>query len=324
MKALILGGAGFIGFHLAKSLSDEGNQVTICDNLSRGRNDDSLKQLVSRGNINFVEADIIRKNALTKLGNRFDIVYHLAAINGTRYFYEIPYQVLRVNIMSLINVLDWLAGVECSKLVWTSSSETYAGTSTFVDIPLPTPENIPLVISDVYNPRFSYAGSKIAGELLCLNFAKTCGLNVTVVRPGNVYGPRMGYEHVIPEFIMRIIKREEPFRVYGGNQTRSFCFIRDFVQGIKLIGESSKTDRKIINLGSDKEEIRMKDLAAKMFDLFNYHPTMEILPAPEGSVERRCCDTGTAKTLVGYEPQVSLDAGLRITYDWYLSQSASK
>ena len=87
MKALILGGAGFIGFHLAKSLSDEGNQVTICDNLSRGRNDDSLKQLVSRGNVNFVEADIIRTNELSKLGQRFDTVYHSEATKWTSIFH---------------------------------------------------------------------------------------------------------------------------------------------------------------------------------------------------------------------------------------------
>lgn len=318
MKVLILGGAGFIGFHLSGHLADEGYQVTIGDNLSRGRADDDFKQLVNRSNVKFIEVDLTQRRELDKLEKDFDIVYHLAAINGTRYFYEIPHEVLRVNILSLINVLDWLVNAECKKMLWTSSSETYAGTSTLTRIPFPTPEEVPLVIANVFNPRFSYAGSKIIGELLCLNYAKAYGLNLNIVRPGNVYGPRMGYEHVIPEFIMRLIKRENPFKIYGGHQTRSFCFVEDFIRGVKLVGESPKANGEIINLGNDKEEIHIEDLARRMFNLFNFHPKIESLPPPKGSVDRRCCDINKARTLLGYEPQISLEIGLPITYDWYL------
>jgi UDP-glucose 4-epimerase/UDP-glucuronate decarboxylase len=321
MKILVTGGAGFIGFHLSNYLADGGAQVVICDNLFRGRADEDFNKLLKRHNVKFINIDLTEKQKLDALEKEFDIVYHLAAINGTRYFYEIPHEVLRVNILSLINILDWLRDTKCKRMVWTSSSETYAGTFSLVDTPIPTPEEVPLTIADVSNPRFSYAGSKIAGELLCLSYAKAYDLDVGIVRPHNIYGPRMGYEHVIPQFIKRIIKRENPFKIYGGHQSRTFCFIEDCVKGLKLVGESAEIGTGIVNIGNNKEEISIKNLAHKMFDIFDFHPKLEVLPPPEGSVDRRCPDISKAKMLVGYEPQIHLDQGLQITYDWYLKHA---
>lgn len=318
MKILIVGGAGFTGFHLSRYLADENHEVTICDNLFKGRLDDDFRQLIKRKNVRFIEIELTQRKDIDKLENDFDIVYHLAAISGVKYFYEMPHEVLRVNILSLLNVLHWLIGTKCKRFVWTSSSEVYAGAENLVKIPVPTPEEIPLVIADVYNPRFSYAGSKIIGELLCLSYAKAYDLNVSIVRPSNIYGPRMGYDQVIPQFIKRILKREDSFQIYGENQIRAFCFVEDFVRGIKTIGESSEIGGEIINLGNGKEEISIRELADKMFNLFHYHPKIEVLPPPVGSVARRAPDTSKAKRLVGYEPQVNLDTGLQITYDWYL------
>lgn len=321
MKVLVTGGAGFIGFHLSKYLADKGEQVVICDNLLRAHVDEDFNNLLKQRHVKFINIDLTEKQKLDKLEKDFDIVYHLAAINGTRYFYEIPHEVLRVNILSLINMLDWLTGTNCKSIVWTSSSETYASTYSLVDTPIPTPEEVPLTIADVSNPRFSYAGSKIAGELLCLSYAKAYDLDVRIVRPHNIYGPRMGYEHVIPQFIMRIIKREDPFKIYGDHQSRAFCFVEDFIKGLKLVGESKEIGTNIVNVGNDKEEISIKNLASKMFDLFDFHPKLEILPPPEGSVDRRCPDINKARTLTGYEPQISLDKGLQITFDWYLKHT---
>lgn len=325
MKALVTGGAGFIGLHLSKHLADEGYKVSICDNLFRGGADDDFNNLIKRDNVKFIEIDLTERGELDKLGRDFDIVYHLAAINGTRYFYEIPHEVLRVNILSLVNILDWLVGTGCKRLVWTSSSEVYAGTTSLVNMPIPTSEEVPLTIADVTNPRFSYAGSKIVGELLCLNYTKNYDLNVSIIRPHNIYGPRMGYEHVIPQFIMRVIKKEESFKIYGEQQSRAFCFVEDFVKGMKLIGDlPQKTSGEIINIGNDKEEIKIKDLAYKMFNLFDFHPKLETFPPPKGSVDRRCPDISKARTLIGYEPQIDLDAGLKKTYDWYLKHSGGE
>jgi len=318
MKVLIAGGAGFIGLHLAKYLAEKRDDVTICDNLFRGEMDSELTDLIKSENVEFVNADLTDGKEFEKIEPDFDLVYHLAAINGTNFFYDIPHVVLRVNVLTLLNTLDWLTRKNCQKLIWTSSSEVYAGAIALNKVPVPTPEDIPLVIEDVFNPRFSYAASKIVGESLCLNYAKSCGLNVSIVRPHNIYGPRMGYEHVIPQFITRIIRREDPFRIYGGSQSRAFCFIEDLVRGLASIGESPKTNNEIVNIGNDKEEITIINLTGKMFDLFHFHPELEILPPPKGSVNRRCPDITKARELLGYEPQIDLNTGLQRTYDWYL------
>lgn len=318
MKVLIAGGAGFIGLHLAKYLAEKRDDVTICDNLFRGEMDSELTDLIKSENVEFVNADLTDGKEFEKIEPDFDLVYHLAAINGTNFFYDIPHVVLRVNVLTLLNTLDWLTRKNCQKLIWTSSSEVYAGAIALNKVPVPTPEDIPLVIEDVFNPRFSYAASKIVGESLCLNYARSCGLNVSIVRPHNIYGPRMGYEHVIPQFITRIIRREDPFRIYGGSQSRAFCFIEDLVRGLASIGESPKTNNEIVNIGNDKEEITIINLTGKMFDLFHFHPELEILPPLKGSVNRRCPDITKARELLGYEPQIDLNTGLQRTYDWYL------
>jgi UDP-glucose 4-epimerase len=316
MKILITGGAGFIGFHLAKHLTNDGNIVVVCDNLFRGQVDDDFASLLQRPNISFVNVDLSVKENLNELDSDFDMVYHLAAINGTRYFYEVPHKVLRYNILLLVNVLDWLNSSQ--KMVWTSSSEVYAGTVAMGKANIPTNEGVAVAIDDISNPRFSYAASKIAGESLCLSYARAYGLHIVIVRPHNIYGPRMGYDHVIPQFISRILERQNPFKLYGGDQTRAFCFIDDFVTGLRLIGESPLTDGQIINLGNDQEEVSIIDLASRLFDLSGFRPRLENLPAPEGSIHRRCPDITKARDLVGFYPQTNLEAGLRKTYDWYL------
>ncbi|MBI2847923.1 MAG: NAD-dependent epimerase/dehydratase family protein [Chloroflexi bacterium] len=319
MKALVTGGAGFIGYHLVKHLLEKDCEVTACDDFFRGRRDDDFATLAEYGNFRFESADLTDATALRRLPNDFDIIYHLAAINGTRYFYEIPAQVLRVNILSTINLLDWMTRTSCRKLIIMSSSETYAGTMSTVGLPVPTPETVPLTVSDVLNPRFSYAGSKIAGELLAVNYGRTHGIQTAVIRPHNIYGPRMGYEHVIPEFLMRIINRENPFRIHGGRQSRAFCHVSDFVQAMESLAHTPcPTDRPLImNIGNDREEITIPELADKMFDMFNFHPEMKVNPVPEGSVDRRCPDISLARAVLGYEPQVDLETGLRDTYEWY-------
>lgn len=322
MKILITGGAGFIGFHLAKHLTDDGNIVVVCDNLFRGQVDNDFASLLRRPNIRFVNVDLSIKENLNELDSDFDMVYHLAAINGTRYFYEVPHKVLRNNILSLVNMLDWLNSSQ--KMVWTSSSEVYAGTVAMGMASVPTTEGVAVAIDDISNPRFSYAASKIAGESLCLSYARAYGLRIAIVRPHNMYGPRMGYDHVIPQFISRILERQNPFKLYGGDQSRAFCFIDDFVIGLRLIGESPLTDGQIINLGNDQEEVSITDLASRLFDLSGFHPKVENLPAAEGSIHRRCPDITKARELVGFCPETSLDDGLQKTYNWYLEHYLPK
>lgn len=318
-----MGGAGFIGFHLAKHLADQGNQVVICDNLFRGRRDADFEQLLEKSNVTFHDLDLTERAQLAELPTDCDVIFHLAAINGTRHFYEIPYQVIRTNLLSLINVLDWMGITECKSFVWASSPEVYAGSVEVYDVEVPTPESVPLTITDVSNPRFSYAGSKIAGELLCFHFANTSNAKIIALRIHNAYGPREGYEHVIPQFIVRILERQNPFVIYGAEQTRSFCFVDDIVRGMILAAELPN-DRTVttINIGND-QEVSVLEIAENLFDLADFHPAVDLSPSPLGSVDRRCPDLGIAREILGYEPQIGLEEGLRRTFQWYSQNHGS-
>ena len=316
-KVLITGGAGFIGYHLGKSLAEEGYEVTLCDNFFRGKLDDDLHRLCQQNNVKFINCDLTQRESLERLEKDYAHLYHLAAINGTRYFYEIPERVLRINILALINLLDWFVESHCEKILFASSSEVYAGTARAFKIPVPTSEDVCLTVDNVYNARLSYAGSKIVGELLMINYARAYKFPIVIVRYHNIYGPRMGYEHVIPEFCMRIIAKENPFRILGSSEVRAFCYVDDAVQATKLVMKSANINNEIIKIGNSGEKVSILELAEKMFELFDSHPSIRILPAPEGSVKQRCPDISKLIRLTGYQPKVNLTEGLHKTFEWY-------
>ena len=315
-KVLVTGGAGFIGYHLSKHLAKEGNEVTVVDNLFRGKMDNELEELIKMENVKYVEADLTDYKSFENLDGDYDYVYHLAAINGTKYFYEIPDKVLRTNILSAINILDWFVKSKSKKILFTSSSETYAGAMRKFELDIPTPEDIPLCIEDIKNPRWSYAGSKIIGELLFSNYAKKHDFDMTIIRYHNIYGPRMGYEHVIPEFLLRTYKKTDPFPVYG-NASRAFCYIDDAVEATKLVMENKNCNGEVLNIGNDLEETSIVDLAKTMFEVLNYTAKIEINPAPEGSVNRRCPNINKLKKLTGYKPKFNLKKGIELTHKYY-------
>ena len=321
-KILVTGGAGFIGYHLGKSLAGEGHEVNLCDNLFRGKMDGELQKLREQSNVSFFTCDLTQREELDKLEKDYDQVYHLAAINGTRYFYEVPETVLRVNVLALVNLLDWFVENCSGKILFASSSEVYAGTARAFGVPIPTPEDVSLVIDDVQNPRLSYAGSKIIGELFSINYQRAYKFPMTIIRYHNIYGPRMGYEHVIPEFCLRILSKEGPFRIYGGSESRAFCYIDDAIRATKLAMDSTSTNNEIVHIGNPNEEITITELANKMFGLFNFYPSVEILPAPQGSVNRRCPDITKLTRLTGYRPETDLAEGLKKTFDWYKDAAA--
>jgi len=254
-KALITGGLGFIGFHLAKHLHEKGDKVIICDNQFRGKIDDEIKKFLKKNDVEYIDMDMTDKKDFEKLDSNYDAIYHLAAINGTKYFYQMPEEVLRVNLLSTINLLEWIKDTSCKDVLFSSSSEVYSGTIQKFGWKIPTEEDVPLCIEDVNNPRYSYGGSKIAGELLFMNYGRKYSLNTRIVRFHNIYGERMGYEHVIPEFFKRIFDKVDPFPIYGGNETRSFIYVGDGVRAARLVMENEKIKNQIINIGNETEEI---------------------------------------------------------------------
>ena len=320
-RIIVTGGGGFIGYHLADYLSRQADtQVTIIDNHSRGAADDMFLELSARENVIALNADMTQKNFYTKLSGRYDEIYHLAAINGTKNFYERPYEVLRVNLLSLINMLEWCTAENCGGFLFSSSSEAYAGTvNRFNDAAqfIPSAEDIPLTIGNVMNPRWSYGGSKLAGELLTINYCRTRGVPFRIIRYHNVYGERMGFDHVLPEFFKRVHDEANPFPIFGGQETRAFCAVEDAVRATEAVMLSDKCDGEIIHIGNSKQEIKIIDLLALVFDVANFHPAVEIKPAPSGSVARRCPDTRKLLSLTGFEAQITLEKALPKMYSWY-------
>ncbi|MBU1179721.1 NAD-dependent epimerase/dehydratase family protein, partial [Patescibacteria group bacterium] len=237
----------------------------------------------------------------------------------TGLFYEVPDEILRVGILTTINILEWIKNKNRDgKIMFTSSNEAYAGAlESFNQLPIPTAEGVPLVISDPYNPRWSYAGTKLIGELLFINYSRVNNFRMSIVSPHNFYGPRAGTGHVIPDFIERILKKENPFYVYGGEDTRSFCYIDDAITQIVAVMETKKTDGETIFLGREKET-KIIDLAKTLFDVVDYHPEIIIgRPSPKGSVKRRCPDTTKLYNLTGVKATTSLEDGLAKTFEWY-------
>jgi len=323
-RVLITGGAGFIGYHLADRLAAAGKEIVVVDNFALGKADDAFRELCALPNVTFVEADLTDPHAWEALGGGFGHVYHLAAINSTKLFYEIPHEILRTALLMNVYALEWFKTHNAEgKILFTSSNEAYSGAlEAFGILPLPTPENVPLVIADPYNPRWSYAGTKLIGELLFINYGRSFKLRTAIVRPHNFYGPRSGH-HVIPDVLERITRREEPFALYGADETRSFCYIDDAVEAIQQVMESDATDGGTYHIGTGVET-KVEALIEELFELMHWHPErVEKKNAPEGSVKRRVPDVSKIKKDIGWEAKTSLREGLERTVGWYLKNPKS-
>jgi UDP-glucuronate decarboxylase len=318
---LILGGAGFIGYHLAQRLAAEGRPVTIVDDFSRGRLDPELETLCARPGVTLHQADLTRPDGLAGLPRQWEQVYMLAAVVGVRNVETDPARVVRVNTLAVLNVLDWLPG-RGEVLFFASTSETYAGGVAAGTVPVPTPEDVPLSVPDIGAPRFAYAASKILGEAAVLHTARARGLRAVIGRFHNVYGPRMGVDHVIPELSVRALRREDPFRVYGGEQRRAFCHVSDAVEALVRLTATEAAWGQVVNIGNDGEETRVDDLVRLVLRLARFEPAIDPRPAPAGSVARRCPDIGRLRGLTGFTPKVALEPGVSDTFAWYREWSA--
>jgi nucleoside-diphosphate-sugar epimerase len=309
MKALVLGGAGFIGVHMTRRLVADGHEVTVVDDFSRGRNDPELSEL----NVPVISADLTDPRAFDAIPHGWDQVYMLAAVVGVRNVEKDPARVVRINTLALLNTLDWLQPGE--KLFFASTSEVYAGGVSAGIVPVPTPEIVPLMIEDITAPRFAYAGSKLLGEQAVVHIARAKEIPFVIGRFHNVYGPRMGADHVIPELSLRAIRREDPFKVFGTDQYRAFCYVDDAVEAmLRLMDQASG---EIVHIGNDSEETNIGDLTKLVLRVADHFPALDVEDAPAGSVARRCPDLTKLRALTGFEPVVSLEEGVRRTFDWY-------
>ena len=314
MKILITGGSGFIGAHLAKQCASEGYETHICDNNHRGKNDDFISGMIENHNVVFKRLDLTKEDEVKTLDKDYDIIFHLAAINGTENFYSIPYTVMQVAIQSTANLLAHFMGTKV-KFVFSSSSEAYAGSIKMDESLIPTSETVPCAIEDVLNERFSYGGSKLACEIMINSFHKQYGLDYQIIRYHNIYGPRMGTKHVMPQFIKRAKDVENPFSFFLATQTRASCYIDDAVRSTLDLGLSSQQG--IFHIGNDQEEIDIFSVAKIVNEWYDNDVEYIIKEAPQGSVERRCPDINKLRNALGYSPKINLREGLYKTMEWY-------
>lgn len=318
MKVLVLGGAGFIGMNIVKKLSEKVNfHITIADNLFRGKKDTYLKSILKKDNVNLIENDFTDYKAFDELDKDYDYVYMLASVVGVKYTEDIPDELIRINTSLIINTLEWLKKSYCKKVLFTSTSECYSGTTDIWGYKVPTSESVPLCISDIKNPRFTYAVTKLLGEAGFYHYSKIHDFKVTIVRYHNVYGPRMGFKHVIPQVTQRFLEGEKEFKIFGYDQTRAFNYIDDAVDGTIGAMESSNTDGEILHIGDMRFEITIEELVTYIGYLLKYNGTYSFVNAPEGSVSRRCPDTTLASKLFNYKPQVDWKLGVKDTVEWY-------
>ncbi|WP_103019498.1 NAD-dependent epimerase/dehydratase family protein [Salinibacter altiplanensis] len=318
-RVLLLGGAGFIGYHLARHLVNHGNcEITLVDNFFRGKRDRELEELLQSPRVNTVEGDLTEMGTFDQLADDYDHVYALAAVVGVGYTEDMPHEVWRINTAITLNTLEWLSESDVSRVLFASTSETYAGTVEEFGADIPTPEDVPLCITDIKQPRFTYAVTKMLGESGFAHYAEAYDFDQITVRFHNVYGPRMGFKHVIPQVAQRFYEEEDPFTIYGYDQTRAFCHIDDAVRGVVEAMASDSAPGRIFHIGDDRDEITIETLIRYIGDIAGFDSTYEKGPSHAGSVSRRCPDVSRARDVFGYEPQVHWKEGVRETVEWYL------
>jgi nucleoside-diphosphate-sugar epimerase len=316
LRALITGGAGFIGVHLARRLLAERARVDLVDDFSRGRRDPDLAALSQDAAVRCIERDVLVPGSLDDLPADYHLVFHLAAIVGVANVTRQPLEVLRRNLEMLLAVQSLAARQRrLQRLVFASTSEVHAGSASHLGLLVPTPEDAPVVLPDLAQSRATYLLSKLYGEALCYH----AGLPFTIIRPYNIYGPRMGMAHVIPELLQRAERTREggTMTVYSMSHRRAFCYVSDAVELIVRLALAEDAVGAAFNVGNQAEELAVGQLAALVMSTVGRQLTLEPGPDTPGSPARRCPDMSRTSTVTGYLAGVSLPVGLRKTYDWY-------
>lgn len=303
-KILVTGGSGFIGAHLTKKLVALGNEVVVVDNFRRS---DPARLESIKDRIQLIDKDVRDICQIAEQLENLDCVFHLAAINGTSNFYDHAQDVLDVALRGTLQVFDLAIKVGAKEIFVASSSEVYAHARK-----IPTPEDIECLIPDVWNPRFSYGGGKLAQELITANYYNDQFERKIIFRPHNIYGRNMGDGHVIPNLVSKIKEAQklgrESIEILGdGEQTRSFMHVDDFIEGLMTVYQRG-SGGEIYHIGVE-EEVSIKHLLKIIQSALGTKLSVKNVPAPEGETSRRCPDTTKLRGL-GFEAKHDLASGI--------------
>ena len=298
-KAVVTGGAGFIGSHIADRLTGQGYQVVIIDDLSTG-NKENIAALLKQNNIEFIEGSIVDLSLLNKLFRGVDYVFHLAAIPSVPRSIKNPQASHEVNITGTLNVLLAARDTGVKKVIYASSCAVYGDTPT-----LPIKEEM------LPKPQSPYAVTKLAWDYYCQVFHQVYGLPTVCLRYFNIYGPRQDpnsqYAAVIPRFIRRVIDDKPPIIFGDGEQTRDFVFVTDVVLANILAAESDATG--VLNVGQG-QSITINELAKLIIHIMNKDLGIIYKEARVGDIRHSLAEISKAR-LLGYQPQYDLEQGLR-------------
>jgi UDP-glucose 4-epimerase len=305
MKALVTGGAGFIGSHLAEKLADLGHEVSILDNLSI--TDRNLPALKEKG-IEAIIADISNLDMMLAEIKGFDVVFHLAAMNRAIKSIEDPIRANEVNINGTLNILEACRKNGAKKVVFSSSSSVYGDSKIF-----PRREENELL------PSHPYGVGKLAGEHYMRVYNSIFGLKTVTLRYFSVYGPRqlgsIKHAGAVPKFIGKILRGEE-IEVYGdGLATRSFTYVDEVVNATIKASETKEAEGEIMNISSERE-ISVLGLIRKIEEISGKKAKIRHIDAVKGEVLANPADTSKAKKILGFEEKVGLEEGLKKTLEW--------
>lgn len=307
MHALITGGAGFIGSHLAEFLLARGNQVTIIDNLSTGRFE-NIAHLEDDPNFHYAIEDIRHAAVMDRLVSECDVIYHLAAAVGVFAIVHSPIDTLEVNVGGTEIVLQTARRYR-KKVLIASTSEVYGK-----GVKIPFSEDDDRILGPTTKSRWSYAASKELDEFLGLAYHKSAGLPVTIFRLFNTVGPRQvgNYGMVIPRFVQWALK-SEPIQIYGdGQQTRCFANVLDVVNAIAKLGTADCVAGEVFNIGSS-EEVTIRDLAEKVKERTRSSSEIVFVPYDKAyevgfeDMRRRVPDVTKIKAAIGWQPITPLE-----------------
>ena len=317
-EVLVLGGGGFIGRNIVDFLLNRGDCNVTAADIKEGSNWHKLSNNeITRDRFKSVLADFTDIRAFDELNQNFDEIYMMAAVVGVNRTLKFPQDVIRINTLLTMNTLDWISRNPIKRLLFASSSENYAGTTDVFDTEIPTAENVPLCIEDVKHPRWTYAMTKMHGESAFIHSADTYNYECIVVRYQNIIGPEMGFGHAIPHIVERFTKGEKsPFKIYGHDQTRAFCYIDDAVMGTVGAMESDKSAGEIFHIGK-QDEINMETLTTYIGELMNYRGEYVAAMTYPGSVARRCPNIDKANSHFGYSPNIDWKKAVSLTVHWY-------
>jgi UDP-glucose 4-epimerase len=307
MRALITGGAGFIGSHLAETLSLEGHEVVVLDDLSTGRLE-NISHLGKNTGFRCVIGSVTNESVVAPLVKDVDVVFHLAAAVGVKLVCEAPIHTIHTNVDGTAVVLN-AAHRYRKRVLVASTSEVYGKNQQ-----LPYREDANLVLGAPDKTRWGYATSKLLDEFLALGYAREHDLAVTVVRLFNTVGPRQSsrYGMVLPNFV-RWALANEPITVHGdGSQTRSFTWVGDVVWAMTALINEPRAAGQVFNIGNG-EEISIRNLAARVCEMTNSTSEIRYVSYEQAfdrsfeDMPRRVPDISKLRRLVGYEPRVQLN-----------------